>query len=333
MTQQFEQFSRGAIKGSSTRPARPKTHLRAADPRVMTLTKLASLIKLGLGKGRDADYAPWIRVRRRLTSKVSNLFVVPSVLYEARGLHLLSGLEHRAALVAQWLGATEIREQFPMWPDPHQHPLSGISADRDQALEALPGLLDIAREAGIRHGFYPKTTIPFVATSDLVLRIGQPPDDRLVFWACKPLAIMLDAERRRTLERLELERRYAVAAGATSVVIDDSLFKRNVLAKNLDWLMPPHSELRLHNASTCLIDFAGRLDELIKALPIRDAVQVAGRKVGCDVELSKRLFRLAAWSGLIDINLREPILVTRFATLGGRKVRSELTRELLGEKS
>lgn len=304
---------------------------RPPDPRVMTPAKLASLIKQGLGNSRDASYIPWIRVRRRLTSKVSNLFVIPSVLYERRGLHLLSGLEHRAALLAQWFGATELREQFPMWPDPHQHPLAGTHPERDRTLAPMPGLLEIASKAGIRHGVYPRTKIPFVATSDIVLRLGHPPNDRLVLWACKPLEIMLDAERRRTLERLELERLYAVAAGAKSVVIDDSLFKRNELAKNLEWLTPLHSELHSHAGSERLNDFSHRLDELIKTLPIRDAVALAGRKVRCDHPHSQQLFRLAAWSGLVDIHLSKPILMTRFAPLGGRTFKRELASELLGE--
>lgn len=303
---------------------------RSTDPRVMTQVKLAALIKQGLGSNRDARYLPWIRVRRRLTSKVSNLFVIPSVLYERRGLHLLSGLEHRAALLAQWLGATELREQFPMWPDPHQHPLSGIDPERDKTLAQMPGLLEIARNAGIRHGVYPGTKIPFVATSDIVLRLGHPPNDRLVLWACKPLAVMLDAERQRTLERLELERLYAVAAGATSVVIDDSTFKKNELAKNLDWLTPLHSELLVFAGSTRLEDFSQSLDERLKTLPIRVASELAGRKVRADLQLSHQLFRLAVWSGLTDIDLSKPILMTRFAALGGRKLKRQIAQHLLG---
>lgn len=326
-----ERFSRGGAPAANSLSKRPTARVGPVDPRVMTPSKLTSQIRRGLGLGREAKYLPWIRVRRRLTSKVANLFVVPSVLYETRGLHLLSGLEHNAALLAQWLGATELREQFPMWPEPHEHPLSGTHAERDEMLDPMPGLLDIAREVGIKHGNYPKTKIPFVATSDIVLRLGQPPNDRLVFWACKPLGVMLDPERRRTLERLELEQRYALAAGARSFVIDDSLFARSDLAVNLQWLTPLNSELRVPDVHTRLQNFAGHLEELIRFCPLRDAIDSAGRKSGLDGHATDAYFRLAAWSGQVDIDISKPILMTRLAPLGGHGLRRRLSRQLLGD--
>jgi len=195
----------------------------------------------------------------------------------------------------------------------------------------MPGLLEIAKKVAIRHGTYPKTKIPFVATSDIVLRLGQPPNDRLVFWACKPLGIMLNPERRRALERLELERRYALAVGAKSFVIDDSLFTRNELAKNLQWLTPLHSELGAHGAQARLQDYASRLDELMRVCPLRDAIDSAGRTLSLDVPSSDALFRLAAWSGKIDLDLSKPLLMTRFAPLGGHALRRRLSQELLGD--
>jgi hypothetical protein len=299
----------------------------------MTQTKLTALVRQGLGQGREAAYVPWIRVRRRLTSRLSNLFAVPSVLYAKRGIHLLSGLEHHAALLAQYLGATELREQFPMWPDPHEHPLTGTHQERDKTLAPMPGLLELARASGIKHGNYPATKIPFVATSDIVIRLGHPPDDRIVFWACKPLGVMLDAERTRTLERLELERLYAVAAGSPSFVIDDSLFARNHRAANLEWLTPLHSELQRIGSSTRVVEFAGLLDEFIRNRPLRNAIASAGRAVRIDDRLAQAYFRFAVWAGHVDIDISQPILMTQFAPLGGRRLRHRLAQALVGAKS
>jgi hypothetical protein len=297
----------------------------------MTLEHLSAMKAAGLGRGRDVNYQSWIRIRRRLTSPVSNLFVLPTPLYALRGLHLLSGLEHRAALLALWLGVKEIREQFPMWPDPHVHPLAGIFPDRDKHLDLAPGLLDIAKANGIKHGNYPTTRIPFVATSDLVLRIGDPPDDRLVFWACKPLELMLKAPRCiRICERLELENLYSSAVNALSVVVDGVLFSTTKLADNLDWLTPLHSEMLSIGTTSRLLEFAGRLSDLGTVTPLREAIHAAGGAVGLEHEESQAHFRMAAWQGLIDIDLTRPVLMTDFMVRGGHDVRRQLAKEYLG---
>lgn len=310
----------------NTPPAKP-----GSGSRVMTLKALSALKKSGAGSGRGEKYTPWIRVRRRFTSPVSNLHVFPTPLYGSRSLHLLSGLEHHAALLALWLGATEIREQFPMWPHEHPHPAVGLNFRLDRRLGSVRGLLDVARDAGIDHGTYPATQIPFVATSDLLLRLGQVPNDRLVFWACKPYELLHTGKRaKRVKERLMLENLYAESVGAQSFVIHDTHFEGNALAPNLGWVMPTHSELLAEGQSPQLFDYALRLDDLSKACPLRIAIQASGKAVGADETRSQMLFRLSAWLGLIDIDLREPVLMTRLMKRGGRNVRHEFSIQHLG---
>lgn len=127
---------------------------------VMTQEKLAALLRRGVGCGRDDDYKPWIRVRRRLSSPVSNLYSLPNPLH-ARALQLLSGLEFQAANVALWFSCAEIREQHPLWPWAHAHPKCGRHAQLDSRLGMVKGLLEIAKDAGIDHGVYPGTHLPF----------------------------------------------------------------------------------------------------------------------------------------------------------------------------
>jgi hypothetical protein len=187
---------------------------------LITEQKLSKHIKAGSGQGRDERYSSWIRVRRKLSSPVSNLFslFVPT---HARALQLLSGLEYSAATAAAWLGVSEIREQSPAWPESHQHPGSGRHPDLDRQLEPVKGLLQIAKEAGIDHGVYPGTRIPFVATIDFTLTMGPWHQGRLVHWSCKPRELLDSApNRQRMAERIAMESLYSKEVGSLHKVFD-----------------------------------------------------------------------------------------------------------------
>jgi hypothetical protein len=303
---------------------------RVAIPRRMTLDRLDLLIRNGYGQGRNQFYEPWIRIRRRLSSPVSNLVALSTPLYARRSLHLLSGLEDRAAQLALWLGAAEIREQFPMWPDPHLHPIVGISRARDRLMHDVPGLLEIARNSGIDHGTYPGTRIPFVATVDLLIRMGSPPDDFLVLWGCKPLELMLEpGKNERRLERLELERLYSIAIGARSIVFDGTEASRRFFA-NLDWFRPLHAEVAAYGQSNQLQDFAGQFLAASRALPIRECVAHCGRLLALNHDSAHRFFRMAAWLGLIDIDFTQSIVMSRPLRRDGGGTAKRLRALLLG---
>jgi hypothetical protein len=302
---------------------------RVPIPRRMKLDRLNDLIRDGYGQGRNSDYCPWIRIRRRLTSRLSNLILLSTPLYESRPLHLLSGYEDRAANLALWLGVAEIREQFPAWPDPHAHPIIGLCPDRDRLMSHVPGLREIARECGIDHGVYPTTNVPFVATVDLALRVGEPPHDRLVLWSCKPLAMMLKPDARRRLERLELERRYALAIGARNIIFDGTEAPRKFFAQ-LDWFRPLHDEAWLFGQSPVLEDFAGSFLRASETLPIAAAVRQMAARFNFDFDLAGRLFRLASWTGHIDLDFMQPIAMSRPIRRDGGATRTRLRMALLG---
>lgn len=171
MKQKFETYSEfmaGARKG------RPLTN--SIGRKAMTIGRLQGLILQGFGQGRGEGYTPWIRVTRGNAPRKSN-HVVAVTHVQARPLHLLSRLEYRAVRLAMWLGAVEVREQFPLWPwTGGPHPMAGLDDERDRALPTTLGLLALAKKAGIRHGhFVGAPNLPYVATTDLVIRVGATP--------------------------------------------------------------------------------------------------------------------------------------------------------------
>jgi hypothetical protein len=154
----------------------------------MNRTKLAAYIRAGYGSGRGDAYKPWLRIRRRMSSPVSKQ-VFCNLTLRSTNHHLLSGLEYKTALLNSWLGPKELRECLPLWPESHPHPQSGLHTSTEKRLDPSPGLLEIARDAGIEHGVFPGTRIPYVATNDLAFWVPTevPLINQLVFVSCKPM--------------------------------------------------------------------------------------------------------------------------------------------------
>ena len=311
---------------------RPSVHL----PRqVMTLDRLHALIAAGYGQGHGETYLAWMRVRRRLTSRVSNLVVLANPLYATRPFHLLSRLEAKGAIVALWLGARELREQFPLWPDDHPHPDWGGPGQTAATLQYVPGLISIAKEAGIKHGNFPGTTIPYVASADLLIR---PPQDRVAPLTLVPVKPNSEIEKpgrkgMRVLERLELQRRYANVVGARYVEFTDATCSA-LMASQLDWFMPLHSELKARLSSDELYMFAEKFNVLCSELPISSCIRSVQQAMGIgSADIVFLLFRIAAWSGLINIDFRKPILMRSLIRLDADGYKASLADQLFGPRA
>jgi hypothetical protein len=272
---------------------------------VMSVERMADLIQDRFGQGRDEAYRPWIRVTRKVSSPISHVNVFASPIHQ-RGIHLLSKLERTACYVACWLGATEIREQFPLFPWFALHPMHGLDRQRDEQLGRAPALQVIADEIGVDLGRYPGSAVPYVATTDLVLRIGRVPNDRLVFWSVKPTYELLCPKRGpRVRERLELERRYANGVGSFHTVFTDRTVNDH-LRKNLMWLTPCREHLEANRPSSraaFLGQFAAQSDSKPLNARLREIAKNLARTEASVVEQ----FRTSAWLGEIDIDLTVPL--------------------------
>lgn len=291
----------------------------------MSLSILAKYIKNGFGFGRLDAYKPWLRIRRRFSSPVSKQ-VFCNLTLRATNHHLLSGLEYKVALVNSWLRPAELRECLPLWPDAHPHPQSGMLNDFNQRLEECPGLLEIARDAGIDHGVFPGTKVPYVATSDLVfwIPLEVPLAQQLVFISCKPLNEIKN--RPRVRERLELERRYALINGGKHI-IETGENLPGKLIDNLDWLLPLRSEVQELELSSRHTDFCALLMELTNSAPLGEAINQASEAFQILVAEGFKYFRVGVWLHKIDIDLNRPVVMSRMMQRDGGKALRQL-REL-----
>lgn len=319
----FHAFMEGARLGA------PLTNSVSKAPQ--SKERIQALILQGFGQGRGEAYRPWIRVTRGNSPRMSN-HLIAKLSFSADELHFLSRAEYNAAIVASWLGAREIRTQFPLFPwRAHPHPLSGLDPKLDQQLQPAIGLLQIARNAGIPHGKFVGTSdLPYIATCDLVCRFGPAHNQQLEFWSVKPRSILDDPKLgRRARERIELERLYAEAIGGRHVLVDGELFGRELLS-NLDWLEPLRFERTSREEEAHRQKFADHFDKTGQSHSLQERIEQTSTELQWPVSTGQRLFRSAAWLGMIDIDLFEPIQMSRPLRTGGRDRRRIFALKLRG---
>lgn len=118
-------------------------------------------------------------------------------------------------LLLEWsLVVVDIREQFPLLP--------------------IEETVSIAASCGIRHPVDPITKIPIVMTTDFVITLRHPIGDvdepHTVKYAC-------DLYKPRTLEKLEIERRYWQRRNKRLKIVTEKNIPP-ILARNVQWVHP-----------------------------------------------------------------------------------------------
>ncbi|RYG88854.1 MAG: hypothetical protein EON59_03135 [Alphaproteobacteria bacterium] len=283
------------------------------------LAQVQRAISAGRGQGRGERYQPWIRISRRFSSPVSNM-VCASLTVHLRSHHLLSKLEHHTALQLAYMGGTELRECLPMWPTPHPHPW------RDEP-DDVPGLLEIADAAGIDHGVFLGTTVPYVGSLDMLLEVPWRGRVMYVGVSCKPDEVHEASARAQ--ERVELDRRYCESIGAWHVREGGAGFNQTLI-KNLEAYKPLRSELVRYRDQACLTDFCGEFDRASASLPVHAAITAAGSRLGLQGDLAGVLWRVGVWLHRIDIDLSRPTSMLKPIRRGGGQVLAALDERYLG---
>ncbi|MCF5028984.1 transposase [Pseudomonas syringae] len=159
----------------------------------------------GFGSGAGNSYKPWLRVQD-----------VPSLGHSRkvhgakvdRIHHLLSNLEHAAFLVSEFSEeVVDIREQFPLLP-------------RGNAQA-------IASTMGIRYPLYPKTSLPVVMTTDLLLTVRvSNGSHKQIAWSVK---YKKDLENLRTIEKLQIEKEFWNSQGVEWSIITQEQFTTDLI--------------------------------------------------------------------------------------------------------
>lgn len=171
--------------------------------------KIRQFQAAGRGKGTLETYVPWVQITDFSSDGDSRRAWSPKT---GRVHHLLSTVEWHLFLLLEFAeNVLDIREQYPL--------------DRDTTLS-------IAADCQIKHPMYPGTKVPEVITCDF-LAIRQEGDRR---WAeafnCKRTE---EAEKPRSLEKLEIQRRYFDGVGIPHHLVFHSKLPKTKI-RNLEWI-------------------------------------------------------------------------------------------------
>ena len=279
--------------------------------------KLKHWIQEGRGYGHGENYKPWIKITRGLRLRGSNLN--RAYLYTiGRQGHFLSRNERRVALFLMWLFGTRIhdlREQYPLWPFPHPHPLQGVVGLEDERFPISRGTQEIARDLGIKHGEYVGTNIPYIYTSDIELSVNLR-GFKGIGVAVKPRALLMGEKvSQRDIEILALQKAVHTELGMGWLLLSGAIVS-NELYSRLE-LCYPASLLSESWASRALVeDGCSNMNQLLHAgVPVNRSINEIATKMRIDDRLALGLFYHGLWHRYIEVDLRSPLLMTMPAVM------------------
>lgn len=315
------------ISHRSGHPA-PTKH-RHAPSRRMTWKKLTNLISQGYGQGHQAIYKPWLHITKRTSSPVSNIGLLPAPDI-GRTHHYLSAAEKTTILLLKWIGAHDIREQYPVWPWPHLHPLHGLHSNNNKT--KLPGLQDIATQLGIEHGRFIGTDIPYVATLDVLSTWRQPDGAHgLIAHECKPVDVLHMAANTRTRERLQLTGSYCKEAQIPRVIFHAEHLPVH-LSVNLDAIVPRVSRPQLAAMRSAAVykKLIERLERCRATHSPAEVLDLMGHRLGIGQAGMRHMLHAALWCQDVDHDLAQPLELHSPLISGGKKLWKNLHRQVLG---
>ncbi len=214
--------------------------------RIWNSNKFNRYVREGRGHGEGMHYSPWIHVQ-----DFPSLGTVSRILGSKTGRvhHFMSTNEKNYFYLLEWADdVLDIREQYPLM-------------DVELAV-------DLAGKTGIR---YPRDSVsgfPYVLTCDFMITSTHG-------FKARTIKLSSDLQNRRTLEKLEIERRYWDSVGIDwRIVTEHEIPVRK--AKNIEWLHTAHP-----------------LSDEIKNLVSNEDILIRLRNVCSRSDYS--LYDLAAW--------------------------------------
>ena len=218
--------------------------------------KIEKRLKDGRGEGRGVTYQPWLRIQdvpsQGLASRVKGWKT-------GREHHLMSNLETSYLFILDWSQSVlDIREQFPLLP--------------------LGETQEIAEQCGVIHPTDPKTQQSVVMTTDFLITLKQNVRDVEHARAIKPA---VDLQSQRTLEKLEIERRYWERRNIDWGLVTEQEIPKT-LVENLRWL---RSCYQLEDLAPLNRSDIARIEVVLTPQVIQGEIPLTGITNGCDDQL------------------------------------------------
>lgn len=208
----------------------------------------------------------------------------------------MSQLELMYFYVLEWaLDVIDIREQYPLLPQKET--------------------MAIAKGCGVAHPFDYQTRHLVVMTTDFHIRVSK---DRKVIDCVRTVKYAKDLRSRRTLEKLEIERRYFQARDIGWGIVTENDIPR-VLAKNVEWIHQYRhasdftniQENTIRQIAILLTERVIRHDRSLRDLTL-ECDDRLGLEPGTSLSISRHLLANRCWQVDMNrpINPRERLILT-----------------------
>lgn len=236
----------------------------------------------GFGAGAGAEYVPWLRVQD--VPSMGRSWKIQGVKID-RIHHLLSDLERAYFLVCEFSEeVVDIREQYPLLP-----------LDSTQA---------IARAFGVRYSRYKNTSVPLVMTTDFLLTVKQPNGD--LKSVARTIKYQQDLEGKgcsRTLEKLEVERRFWMSQDVDWSIVTEELFTPDLIL-NLAFLRK-YAKLPRALMDVSLHSEFIEILESIKVCPwsTSESLRKIGNRLAIPYSEARDIFFNLIWRKIIRLDL------------------------------
>lgn len=175
--------------------------------------KYKRFIKEGRGQGTGAEYKPWLTIQDFPSmGRVSRVFGWKS----GRIHHFFSDIQTRYFYLLEWEDAViDIREHFPL-------------LDLEETIQQKEDLnLDLFKDK--------ETGTPYVLTTTFLITLKST-DGKNIYLA-RSVKLASELEKKKTLERLEIERRYWAGKGIDWGIVTQKEIPK-ALVKNIEWVHP-----------------------------------------------------------------------------------------------
>jgi len=298
---------------------------------IVTWGVLDERLDAGRGYGHGDAYRPWLWVHRKNTPGQGNQVVDPLPGYR-RASHFMAQVEWHVALLCVYLRALDVREQFPLWPFPHPHPLADHPETQQHRPRQCPGLIKIANKLGVDHGLEVGSDVPYVASLDLLVTLKRKKGMGLAGIALKPHELILSSESKvRVIERLQMEKVCMDHYAATHVVVDRGLIGDHT-GGNMEFFSSGArvpSALQLESLQT---DFKSVFIEAASETSISEGINRASRSTRLDPLSANLLWRHLTWRRQIEVDITAPLEMGQPLRCGGQAIARALAVELFGEE-
>lgn len=267
--------------------------------------RLQLWIEEGRGQGHGLDFMPWLQITRRGMPKNSTLILAPLPGLGRHG-HFLSRNEWELAVFLIWLGVADLREQYPLWPWSHPHPLYDHPDCQGLVTKSSRGTLAIASDLGIRHPLYPGKGMAYIMTTDLLVTVRSSWRTSLCAFAVKSADdLQNDKLAERAAEKLHIEKQWAAELNIPWRVLSNHEIPET-LRHNLKSLVSC-ADIPSEFPQDACERFAEYLkDNLSADHVLGEILHAAQQKSGLTDTQVSSVFRHMLWHRQLPIDIRSP---------------------------